>query len=176
MIPTYCTFLFSLTSWQFLFRQTRDILAINLPLMAIITEMGVTPTKPLSYWTTESAFEGDELFSVFCAVCCLLRATWWTDQLLWIKFLSLLWISHSLGTALPTPKVRLMTLITLKVSVNSHRIFLFVFEVMRTWIFQFLVIVSFLMHQPLQSFLFYFAVKSFEALNYPIKRTFLRKL
>jgi hypothetical protein len=52
--------------------------------------------------------------------------TGWANQLFWIELLSLFCLVHSLGTIFSTSKVGLTAFITLKISIDSLGIFIWV--------------------------------------------------
>ena len=144
MLSSNWTPLLPFTLGQLLFRKSRYILSRYLLLMTRVTKMSISPTKPLSYWTTKTTFKRYILLSMLLAVSHLNWTARWTYQLLWIEFL-VSSLVHRLCTVLAASEVRISALETLKVSIDSHSKLSLVFIKRRFRISQLLIFLLMLM-------------------------------
>ncbi len=60
---------------QFVLGDARDVLSVDLSLVASLAEVGVSPAKPLCYFTAETTLEGYVLRAMTLAVRGLHRTT-----------------------------------------------------------------------------------------------------
>lgn len=78
MIPTRRTFPRPFTFRQFLFRIFTYVVTITLFFMTWLTEMCVSPTKPLGCGTTKFAFKLNKIFAMFWTILYRNLTTVWT--------------------------------------------------------------------------------------------------
>ena len=125
MIPSYRTSSRTFAFWQLLFRIFTDIITTALPFMTRLTEMSISPTKPLSNTTTELAFKFYKIFSMFWTILNWNITAARTYQLFWFKRTSsCICFIHCSHTIFSSSKIWLFALETHEICIDYHRIFL----------------------------------------------------
>ena len=125
---------------QLFFRVFAHVVPFTLTLVARLAEMGVSPAEPLSNATAEFTLELDEVFSMLRAVIYRDLTTIWADKLFGIEGSTALGLVHRSHTVLPSSEIRSLAFEALEISINRCSVLLWLPEVGRTFILQFLIV------------------------------------
>lgn len=162
MISSSRTFSWPLTFWQFLFWIFTYIISITLLFMTWLAKMCVSPTKPLSSWTTEFAFKLYEIFSMFWAILYWNLTAVRANKLLWFKWTCILLIIHRLSTIFPSTEIWIFAFKALKICINCHCILTRFIMIRRFRIFELFIFIAAFEFQSFQrhglNFIEYFRI------------------
>lgn len=126
MAPTTGAFLLPQALRQLLLRYFGHVLPIQLPLVAVVAEVSATPAKPHPDVAAKFTLEGQELLSMLRTVLRLGRTALGAHQPGSIKLSTRIpigFLIHHLCTTFPAPKIGLLALEALEISIYCHRIF-----------------------------------------------------
>lgn len=124
MVPSNWTFSWTFTFRQLVLRILTHIIPIALTLMTRLTEMSITPAKPLSCRTTKFAFEFNEIFAMLRTILNWDITAIWADKFFWLKLALVLWFIHGLSAVFTATKIWIFAFKTHKVGINCHSIFI----------------------------------------------------
>lgn len=150
MIATYWTFIRSLAFWQFLFWIFANIVSVTLLFMARLTKVSISPTEPLSRWTTKLTFKLNKILTMFWAVFYGNLATVGANKLLCLKRACVLLVIHCVCTIFTTTKIGIFTFKTLKIRIYCHCILIWLLIIGWFRIFKLLIFVTTLKFKPLK--------------------------
>lgn len=124
MISSHWTWSRTKALWQLIFSILTHIVSVALSLVAWLTEMRITPTKPLCYTAAELAFELYKVLAMLGAIFNWNLTTVWADQLFRFECTRTISLIHGSHTILPAAKIWIFALKALKIRINCHRILL----------------------------------------------------
>ena len=144
MIPSNRAFPRSWTFRKFILRVLAHIISWTLSFMARLTEMSISPAKPLSSRTTEFTLKFYKIFSMFWTILNRHFTAIWTDEFFWIIRPCILSLIHGICTVLSSSKKGLLAFEAFKISINRHRIFNRLSKIWRVFISQLFIFFAFL--------------------------------
>lgn len=122
VVPADGTAALPRTRGEFFLRVLADVVAVALPFVAALAEVGVAPTEPLADAATKLALELDEVLSVLGTVLDGNVAAVGTDQFLCLEGPARVLLVHGRHAVLASPEVRALALEAHEVRVYYHRV------------------------------------------------------